>query len=90
MGWDFVNNQSIQLLKLTVQRPLGCQNDSPTTFKLCAEQSTIQKGYLNPLHPNIIMHIFHTVLYTFPEVLTWRICLTIKSLFSWRSFLLFS
>ena len=35
----------------------------------------------NPLHPNISMHILHTVLYTFPRVLTWRICLTVKSFF---------
>ena len=26
--------------------------------------------FVNPLHPNISMHILHTVLYTFPEVLT--------------------
>ena len=45
---------------------------------------------LKPLHPNISMHILHTVLYTFPKVLTRRICLTIKSFFSWWSFLLFS
>ena len=25
--------------------------------------------FINPLHPNISMHILHTVLYTFPEVL---------------------
>ena len=31
---------------------------------------------LNPSHSNIIMHILHTVLYTFPRVLTRRICLT--------------
>ena len=29
----------------------------------------------NPLHPNISMYILHTVLYTFPKVLTGRICL---------------
>ena len=29
---------------------------------------------LNPLHPNIIMHILHTVLYTIAKVLTRRIC----------------
>ena len=34
---------------------------------------------VNPLHPNISMHILHTVLYTFPKVLTRRICLPIKS-----------
>ena len=26
--------------------------------------------FVNPLQPNISMHILHTVLYTFPEVLT--------------------
>ena len=44
----------------------------------------------NPLHPNIRMHILHTVLYTFPDVVARRICLTIKRLFSWLSFPLFS
>ena len=38
-------------------------------------------------HPNISMHILHTVLYTFPNVLARRICLTIKRFFSWLSFL---
>ena len=38
---------------------------------------------INPLQPNISMHILHTVLYTFLNVLTRRICLTIKSFFSW-------
>ena len=32
------------------------------------------KNYLTLLHPNTSMHILHTVLYTFPEVLTRRIC----------------
>ena len=45
---------------------------------------------LNPLHPNTSMHILHTVLHTFPEVLTRRIYLKIKSFFSWWSFSLFS
>ena len=38
---------------------------------------------INPLHPNISMHILHNVLYTFPKMLTRRIWLTIKSFFSW-------
>ena len=46
--------------------------------------------FFNPLHPNIIMHILHTVLYTFPKVLTRRICLTIKGFFGCWSFFLFS
>ena len=45
---------------------------------------------LTLLHPNISMHILHTVLYTFPMVLVRRICLPIKSFFSWWSFPLFS
>ena len=39
--------------------------------------------FFNPLHPIISMHILHTVLCTFPKVLTRRICLSIKSLFNW-------
>ena len=34
---------------------------------------------INPLHPNISIHILHTLLYTFPLILTRRICLTIKA-----------
>ena len=34
-----------------------------------------KKMLLTPLHPNISMHILHTVLYMFPEVLTRRIWL---------------
>ena len=37
---------------------------------------------INPLHPNISLHILLTVLYTFPEMLTRRICLIIKSFLS--------
>ena len=38
----------------------------------------------DPLHPNISMHILHTVLYTFPKLLERRICFkTIKSFFGW-------
>ena len=36
---------------------------------------------VNPLHPNISMHILHTVFFTYPKVLTRRICLTIKKFF---------
>ena len=37
---------------------------------------------INPLHPNISLHILLTVLYTFPEMLTRRICLIIKRFLS--------
>ena len=42
-----------------------------------------------PFHPNISMHFLHTVLHTFPKMLTRRTCLTVKSSFWWWSFPLF-
>ena len=45
---------------------------------------------INPLHPNISMHILHTVLNTFCYVLAGRICLTIKRFFSLLLLPLFS
>ena len=45
---------------------------------------------VNLLHPNISIHNLYTVFCTFGNVLTRRICLTIKSFFSWWSFPLFS
>ena len=41
------------------------------------ETTDPSKGF-NPLHPNISMHTLHSVLCTFPKVLTRRICLTIN------------
>ena len=41
---------------------------------------------LNPLHPNISIHILSTVRYIHPKLLTRRICFKIKSFFFWRSF----
>ena len=49
----------------------------------CQTFHMIKQIYLNPLHPNISMHILHTVLYTFPKELTRRICLTIKDFLGW-------
>lgn len=46
--------------------------------------------FLDPFHPSISKHIFHTVFCTFPKVLTGIICLTVKSLLSWWSLPLFS
>ena len=40
-------------------------------------------AFFDSLHPNISIYFLHTVLYTFPMVLTRRICLTIKSFLSW-------
>ena len=41
---------------------------------------------LNPLHPNISIHILSTVRYIHPKLLTRRICFKIKSFFFWWSF----
>ena len=38
---------------------------------------------VKPFYPNINMHILHTCLYTFPKVLSMKICLTIKSCLCW-------
>ena len=46
----------------------------------CRLEHEYQGKLIIPLQPNISMHILHTVLYTFPEVLTGRICLKIKAL----------
>ena len=44
----------------------------------------------NPLHPKTSMHNLHIVLYTFPKVLTGRICLLIKRFLPWWPFYVFS
>ena len=45
---------------------------------------------VNSLHPNISMLFLYTVLLSFPNVQIRRICLTVKSVFSWGSFRLCS
>ena len=52
------------------------------TFWVCPFLRSTRKIPTYPLHPNISMHILSTVLFTFHQVLTWRICLTIKNFFS--------
>ena len=49
-----------------------------------------KKGDFNPLHPNISMQVLHTVLSTFPLVLTRRICKPIKSFLNLWSLILYS
>ena len=62
---------------------LGCWAswaDTPTDKNLTQNFYSLKlKTFPNPLHPNISMHI----LYTFSNLLTRRICLKIKSFFSW-------
>ena len=45
------------------------------------KNSGLGNFFFNPLHPRFSIHILHTALYTFPKVLTRRICLPIKSFF---------
>ena len=66
--------------------PIKLSHQYSTTVSL----ETYPLYSFNPLHPNISMHILHTVLYAFPKLLTWKICLLIKSFFVWWPFLLFS
>ena len=40
------------------------------------------RHFFYPLHPNISVHVLHSVFYTLPNQLTRRICLTMKSFLS--------
>ena len=71
----------LSLSDLFLYRPTECWC-CPGFFLLC-DIVTVNQNSFNPLQPNISMHILHTVLYTFPKVLTRRICLIIKSFSSW-------
>ena len=71
---------------LTLSRKACWLRVVPYTFRL----DMWSNNGLNTLHPNISMHILHTVLYTFSVMPTWRICQTIKSFFSRWSATLFS
>ena len=54
-----------------------------TKYKWVEKINLFMTETLNPLHPEINIHILHTALYTYPKVLTRRICLPIKSFFCW-------
>ena len=66
---------------------LGCGRGHISKFLTKVGTDSVQvilTKVINPLLPNISMHILHTVLYTFPKMLTRRICVTIKNLiYSW-------
>ena len=65
---------------------LGCGRGHISKFLTKVGTDSVQvilTKVINPLLTNISMHILHTVLYTFPKMLTRRICLTIKSFYSW-------
>ena len=53
------------------------------SFSPCGYPSEVDLHHFvrfhEPLHPNISIHILHSLLYKFPLVQTRRICLTIKA-----------
>ena len=53
---------------------------SSETIKRCEMPITVIGKRVNPLHPNISMHILPTVLYIFPKEMSWRTCSKIKGL----------
>ena len=72
--------------KLSYENDIHSFNSAMTkkllkTQKLLQLRTTNQILGVNPLHPNISKHILHTVLCTFPKLLTRRIWLTIKRFF---------
>ena len=56
----------------------------PDKYKVvvCLISTHVQCTMVDPLNPNINIYILHTVIHTFPKVLTRRTCLTISSFFS--------
>ena len=67
-------------------QPGPWHNDQPNAAQQllkCMEKNPEITIPVKPLHPTISMHVLHTALYAFTKVLTRRICLTIKSSFSW-------
>ena len=85
VGWCAQNN-----IQLTPPPGMEFFNTAHLISMFVFAVRTLVVMSLNPLHPNIIMHNLPTVVYTFPKVLTRRICLTIKSFFSGQSLPLLS
>ena len=54
---------------------------SSETIKRCKMPITVIGKRVNPLHPNISMHILPTVLYIFPKEMSRRTCSKIKGFF---------
>ena len=64
------------LISLTLQYHQG--HLDPQLSSLPAQRYHIKNNTLKHLHPDISIHILHTVLSTFPMVLTKKFCLTIN------------
>ena len=84
----FLKTKSIHLISETAVNELAGM--SITSHKILAKEDAFH--FPNPLHPNISMHILHTILYTCPKVLTRRICLPIQRLLAlvFQTILLYS
>ena len=59
------------MMMMTLRYEVICNFKKSTT---CLILKDTFKSQLNPLHSSINAHILHTVLKTFPEVLSRRIC----------------
>ena len=75
--WQEIGN--LDTIKLLSDKAVNALPDS--TGLLHARRSAFESGKssdnvctVNPMHPTISMHNLYTVLFTFPKVLTRRIC----------------
>ena len=86
--WNVNEAKSIEVIFLVFY--LVIQKTVQTVEQRLNSSLLYQWRWVNPLHPNISMHILHTVCSTFPKVLTRRNCWTIKGFFSQWLFPVFS
>ena len=73
--WNVKEAKSIEVIFLVFY--LVIQKTVQTVEQRLNSSLLYQWRWVNPLHPNISMHILHTVCSTFPKVLTRRNCWTI-------------
>ena len=59
------------MMMMNLRYEVICNFKKSTTFLILKDTF---KSQLNPLHTSINVHILHTVLKTFPKVLSRRIC----------------
>ena len=74
--WNVNEAKSIEVIFLVFY--LVIQKTVQTVEQRLNSSLLYQWRWVNPLHPNISMHILHTVCSTFPKVLTRRNCWTIR------------
>ena len=78
MGQSEKKNR-VPLRNQTLDLRILCSNILPMSHR----HSMVSKAIMEFIMALLLVHILHTVFYTFPEVLTRRICLPIKSFFHW-------